>query len=226
MVRWEPLTVRHVQPAPGRAARTWGAWLEAALLVRTTVSAWEHADEGWLHWAVRLTADGAPAGDVVSFDPGRHASASGEPPSGERTHGPIVLDEGMARRWLAGTLAAWRPALHRHADLGLVSRLDEPGEEFRKRCLTPLRPLLQGRGKVSAEAAERLSRLARGIETIQLAPEHLDVRCARVAVVWYPCKAEPASAGGDPMVTGQARSLVEPRGGPTPRYRQALSGRR
>ena len=205
MVRWEFQPECHVRPSSGGGACAWDAWLEAAVLMRATVAAWEYADEVWLHWAVRLDVAGAPEGDVRGFDPGRYARAAGRPPGGAHHRSPIVLDEAMARGWVSGRVAAWRPVVHRHAELGIVSRLDESADEFRKRCLAPLRPALRSGGVAAVAVAERLGDLARGIETLRFEPGHHELRCARVAVVWYPAGTAPACAGGDAMVTGAPR---------------------
>ena len=197
---------RHVPPARGVETGAWSPWLEAALLVRTEIPAWEHAEEAWLHWTFRVTPDGRPFGPARAYDPSCHAAVPGEPETGGGPPLPEIR-EAAARELVAEHLAGWRPVVHRHRELGVISRLDEPGETFRKRCLSPLRPLLQrdGASMPPAEIAARLGTLASGIETAHLGADSLELRCARLAVVWYPAGIGPALAPVDPMVSGPAK---------------------
>ena len=199
--------MRHVLPSPDGSDGGWTAWIEAALLVRAEIPAWDHVEETWVHWAFRPAAEGAPAGPAPSNDPAVRAAVPGAPAIEGQARPATAIDEAAARELVAGHLARWRPAVHRQRDLGIVSRLGEPRETFRKRCLSPLRPLLRaGAGAIAqAELAARLVALASGIETIQLGADSLELRCARMAVVWHPEGAGPASAPPDVMATGAAK---------------------
>jgi hypothetical protein len=196
---------RTVPPRLDAGAPRWAPWIEVALLVRASVPAWAWAATEWVHRAAEVAGDGTPAGEPVPFEPSARAAFPGEPPPDRRAGPPPRLDHEKARALAVAVLAAWRPAVHRHAELALVSRLDEPADEFRRRCLAPLRPLLQGGGPPPADAAARLAALARGIQSMTLGPEHLDALCARVAVAWHPAGGGPRPAAGDAMVAGTVR---------------------
>jgi hypothetical protein len=53
--------------------------------------------------------------------------------------------------------------------------------------------------------AVRLAALARGVETMALGPERLEVMHARVGTAWYPAGSGPRPAAGDAMLAGAAR---------------------
>jgi hypothetical protein len=207
MTRLELAPPRHVPPRPGDPCGSWAPWLELSLLVRASVPEWGHVESAWFHRAFAVGPDGSPAGEGVPFDPAARAALPGEPQGTLDVRRPAAVTEGAARAVVADALATWRPALHRHLELGAVSRLDEPAGEFRRRCLAPLRALVQagGGGAAAAELAARLEALARGIETARLDSGSLDVQSARVAVVWYPTGSGPQPPASDPMVAGDAR---------------------
>lgn len=198
---------RHVLPRPGDPCGSWVPWLELSLLVRANVREWGHVESAWFHRAFAVGSDGSPAGDAVPFDPAARAAVPGEPPAMNGDRPPAAVAKGAAREVVAAVLSNWRPAVHRHPELEVVSRLDEPADEFRRRCLAPLRPLVQagGGGAAAAARAARLGALARGIETVRLDPECLEVLIARLAVVWYPAGSGPRPPASDPMVAGGAR---------------------
>jgi len=201
MLRFELAPPRHLPPAGGGGSCRWVAWLEAALLVRVAVPAWAHVEESWVHWAFRLAPDGGADGRARPFDPAARAALPGAPPAALRPG----VGESEARAIVGDEWARWRPALHRHPDLGVVSRLGESADAFRRRCLSPLRPLARRGGADAATVAARLGELAAGVESMRLGAENVEVRAARVAVAWYPEGTEPAPLPDDPMVAGAVR---------------------
>jgi hypothetical protein len=179
-------------------------WMEAALLVRVRLPAWQHREEAWLHWAVALAPDGSPAASPRRFEPGRYAR---EPLAGGTTIGADVPGPGEAeaRAFVGDLLASWRPVVHRHVELGLVSGLDEPREAFRRRCLAALRPLLTDATGRRESAAAELARVAGGIETAVVERADVELRFARVGVGWYPEGREPVLPPDELLITGAAR---------------------
>jgi hypothetical protein len=206
MVRFEISQPRRVRPPDGADAAAWVPWLETALLVRVEIPAWGHAEETWLHWAFRVAPDGRPGGAALAYDPGCRAAIPGAPEAGVERF-PTRIRESEVCGFVAEQLASWRPVVHRHRELGVVSRLDEPAESFRRRCLAPLRPLLQrgGASTARAEVAARIGALASGIESMRLGAASLSVRCAQAAEVWYPEGTGPALSPADRMVAGTAQ---------------------
>jgi hypothetical protein len=202
VTRYEIAPACRVAASPGSRPAAWSPWLEAALSLRVTVPEWQHDEGSWAHWA-------APAGDPAAaprrYDPGRFAVVAGAPDAAAAGTAPAGLDEVAARGFVERVLAGWRPALHRQSSLGLVSRLDEPREEFRRRCLALLRPLLSGGGADREAVAARMAKVAAGIESLVLEAGRLEVRHARVAVVWYPDGRVPAVPVAELMVGGAAR---------------------
>ncbi len=204
MTRYEIGRPCHVAaPAAGQAAH-YAPWLEAALLVRIEIAAWQLRDEDWAYWAALLDASGKPTGEPRRFDRGRYAMAPGEP-EGLMPLATDPIGESVAHSFVDAVLARWHPRVHRQAALDLVSRLDEPREEFRRRCLTLLRPLLGRDGAAGENLAERLGRIASGVETVDLGREEIAVRYARVGVVWYPAGREPAQSAAALMTGGAVR---------------------
>jgi hypothetical protein len=179
-------------------------WIEAALLLRIEVAAWAFREDSWAHWTAPLDSGGSPCGAARPFDPGRHAMTPGEP-EGLEPASAVRIGEPAARAFVDAVLAQWRPVLHRQPMLGLVSRLDEPRDEFRKRCLGLLRPLLNRTGTSGEELAEKLARVAADIASVSIGREEIAVRHAEVGVVWYPAGREPATTAVDLMTTGTAR---------------------
>jgi hypothetical protein len=88
--------------------------------------------------------------------------------------------------------------VHYNAALRLPSRLDEPVEAFRQRCMSlfgpvPVRP--EGSDRNGKETA----RLAAAIESRALSGDELEVLVWRVGVGWYPTGVEPTPASADPL---------------------------
>jgi hypothetical protein len=204
-MRLDLAPVRTVPPRLDDGAPMWAAWIEVALLVRAEVPAWAWAESAWLHRAIAVAGEGRPGGTSVPFEPAARAASPGEPPLERRAGPPPRVGREEARALAAAVLASLRPEVHRHAELGLVSRLDEPAGEFRRRCLAPLRALLPGGGPPSADAAARVAALVRGIETVALGAGQLATEYARVGVAWYPVGSGPRPAESDAMLAGAAR---------------------
>ena len=194
---------RLLHPSPAAADAGFVAWLEVSALVRVRVEAWRHDERLWLHWAVPC-AGGTPRIDGARpFDPGRRAGRVGEPAdalrAGAAPEARAALEAGSR------VLAGWRPQLHRHAPLDLVSRPDEPIAEFRHRCLGVLGPALRSGRLRGAEAPAELGRLAAAIDTRSLGATEIEAENLQVRVAWYPVDEAPATAGADLLVTGAAR---------------------
>ncbi len=194
----------HVPSASDAASALYAAWLEAALLVRVAVADWDYGEETWAHWTSPVGGDGRTTAAPSRFAPARFAVTPGEPERGPAT-GSLRLGEKEAREFVATVLAHWHPALHRQPELGLVSRLDEPRDEFRKRCLSLLRPLLLAGTAGRETIAGRLARIAAGIESLPLSVEQITVRHARLGLVWYPEGRAPAVPAAELMVAGAIR---------------------
>lgn len=204
MTRFEIAAPCHVPALPGGGAGRHAAWIEAALLVRVTVPEWQYGEETWVHWTASVGEDGRPIAVPRRFDPGRFAVAPGEPDPAV-SKGAVRVGEADARKFVAGVLAQWNPVVHRQSTLGLVSRLDEPRDEFRKRCLALLRPLLHGGGADRDAVASRLAQIAAGIESEALRHDRFAVRHARIGLVWYPDGREPAAPAAELMIAGGVR---------------------
>jgi hypothetical protein len=202
-MRLEIAPACHVVAPPGDVAPCHSAWLEGALRLRATVVPWHFREEAWSHWAAPLGGDGASWGAPRRFDPGRFALAPGRP-DGATAPDP-ALGEQAAAAFVELVIGQWRPVLHRQPELALVSRLDEPLEEFRRRCRSALRPLLTAGPADPAELATESARLSAAIESISLGGEEIIVLHGRIGVVWYPVGREPAAASPELMLAGAAR---------------------
>lgn len=189
---------------PG-CAKVWTPWVEVALLVRVHVRDWDHDDEAWVHWAVVVVDGRAVPARARAFDPGRRAGTPGEPPEALRRC-PCVLEARSAGELCAELLEAWRPRLHRHPGLAIVSRLDEDEAAFRRRLLAGLGPLLRAGGAPVAGDLGSLARLAAGIETRPLDAGTMEVTVARLGVGWYPEGAEPETPTSELATLGGART--------------------
>ncbi len=166
-------------------------------MVRVSVAGWGLDDTSWVHWAVPVWEGRAELLGAVTFDPGRRAAVPGEP-SPELRRSEAALDETAAARLGEALLARWRPWVHYSPALRLPSRLDEPVEAFRQRCIglfgsVPTRcEGFDGDGKGTG-------RLAAAIESRVLSGDELEVVLWRVGVGWYPTGVEPAPASADPL---------------------------
>jgi hypothetical protein len=174
-------------------------WVEVNALVRVVVADWDVLDTAWAHWAIPLDAGRAEVNRAIGFDPSRRAATPGEPAVGVRARRGN-LEEGEAERVCEALAGRWRPRLHLHTELRVVSRLDESVEGFRRRCVALSAPVLR-RLDPSRRAGE-IARLAAAIETRELRGSELDVLRWRVGVGWYPSGIEPAGWAEDPMMLG------------------------
>ncbi len=178
-------------------------WLEVSALVRVRVGEWRHDDRLWVHWAVPCP-EGSPRAEAARpFDPGRRAGLAAEPPAAGRVTATPTDQAAVdaASRWIA----RWRPLLHRQADLELVSRLGETGEEFRRRCLNMFGPAIRSGQLRGAEAQGELARLAAGVESRVLGPAEIEAESLQVRVAWYAQGDEPLLAGAELLVDGAVR---------------------
>jgi hypothetical protein len=167
-------------------------WVEVAAVVRVSLAGWGLDETRWVHWAVPVSEGRVEPLGAVTFDPGRRAAVPGEP-SPELRRGEAALDETAAARLCEALLARWRPQEHYNAALRLPSRLDEPLEAFRQRCIG-LFGSVPGRRNRSDRDAKEIERLAAAIESRVLSGDELEVMHWRVGVGWYPTGVQPASA--------------------------------
>jgi len=194
---------RWIHSRSGAGTLAFMPWLEVSALVRVRVAPWRHDDRLWVHWAVPCP-EGRPRADAARpFDPGRRAGLSAEPP-GARRVAPAPTDH-AAVDTASRLLAAWRPQLHRQADLELVSRLGETGGEFRHRCLRMFGPAVRSGRLPDADARAGLARLAAGVESRTLEPVEIAAESLQVRVAWYAQGDDPAPAGSDLLVDGAVR---------------------
>jgi hypothetical protein len=178
-------------------------WLEVSALVRLRVDAWRHDDRFWVHWAVPCPGGAPQPGSARRFDPGRRAGQAGEPHEAGR--GGQAPGDDVARNTAARLLAGWRPLLHRHELLELVSRADEPVEQFRRRCLAAFGPAVRS-GELRGEQAQAtLARLADGIESRTLGPAEVEAESVQVRIAWYPADEPPTTAADDLLLVGAVR---------------------
>jgi hypothetical protein len=180
-------------------------WVEVSVLARFVVPAWDVEETAWVHRAAPIDGGVADVERVVGFDPGRRAATPGAPPSTARA-GAADLGEEEALRICRAIADRWRPSLHFHPRLRLVSRVDEPSETFRRRCLAVMLPAL--RKLDAAHRALETAKLLAEVESRELDRGELVVLVWRVGVGWYPSGTEPSPAPGDPMML----DLSGPRG--------------
>jgi hypothetical protein len=91
------------------------------------------------------------------------------------------------------------PQVHYHPVLRLSSRLDEPREEFRRRCANIFSRVARQQGGATS-GREAGARLAEVYESRTLTSDELEVLWWRVGVGWYPNGVEPVLAHVDPLV--------------------------
>ncbi len=199
LMRPEFSAPRTVSSPAGGELQRYRPWVEVSALVRVSVAGWDVAETAWVHWAVPVKDGRADLEGTVVFDPGRRAAAPGEP-AAELRAGESALDEEEAVRVCEALAERWRPRLHFHNQLRLASRLDEPPDAFRRRCLALLAPVL--RNVDSSRRKGEFARLAASIESRELRAGELHVLRWRVGVGWYPSGIEPAAAPEDPMMLG------------------------
>jgi hypothetical protein len=197
-MRPELVPPRIVSAPAGTAPADYRPWVEVAALVRVSFAGWDSSDEAWVHWAVPVIEGILDLNGAVSFDPGRRAAFPGEPPV-ELQRGEATLDEPGASSLGEALLSQWEREVHYHPVLRLASRLDEPSEAFRRRCVA-LATQAVPRREGSAWDPKEATRLAAAIESRVLTGEALEVRHWRVGVGWYPAGVEPAPAPGDPLM--------------------------
>ncbi len=194
---------RTVSVPVGLSAPVWRPWLEVTVCVRAVLEEWGLREERWLHWAAPLGADGRPEAGFRLFDPGLRAASEGEPPA-EWRGGPGAVDRAAAEHALGRLLAGWAPQVHRSAELGLTSAVDEPLAAFRRRCLRTLAGAVRDGALAGDAGASAVARIAGSIETAVLAGERLELTAARAGVGWYPEGLGPGRADEDLMVAGGA----------------------
>ncbi len=189
-------------PAGARAA-PYRPWVEISALARVAVPDWGLTDSLWIHWAVPMRDGSAEPDRAVAFDPGRRAATPGQPaPEARASSGE--LDQAGAEIVREALVARWSPLLHYHRGLRLASRMDEPIDGFRRRCLALLVPLV--RRLDATGGGEGSSLLVGAIETRALGSGELEVVHWRLGVGWYPSGIEPAAAPEDPrMLQPQVR---------------------
>jgi len=178
-------------------------WLEVSARVRVRVEEWRHDDRLWIHWAVPCPGGSPRVEASRPFDPGRRAGQAGEP-SGFRRRGTAPEHRTVVET-AQRLLADWRPLLHRQSALGLVSQPDEPVEQFRRRCLGGLGPMIRSGQLRGAGAQAAMAHLAGEIESQMLGPAELEAESLQVRVAWYAEGDEPALAGADLLVDGAVR---------------------
>lgn len=164
---------RTLSAPTGTAPVGYRPWVEVAAVVRVSVAGWGLDDTSWVHWAVPVSEGQAELLGAVTFDPGRRAAFPGEP-SPELRRGEAALDETAAARLGEALLARWRPRVHYNTALRLPSRLDEPLETFRQRCIGLFGPE-PGRRKGSDRDVKETERLAAVIESRVLSGDELEV---------------------------------------------------
>lgn len=201
-MRPELRPARTLSAPAGQSKAGYRPWIEVAVQVRVSVPEWGLDETGWVHWAVPVRVGRPDLNAALPFDPGRRAAVVGEPP-GELRRSEASLDGSETARICEVLLARWQPRVHFHSVLRIPSRLEEPLEDFRRRCLRLLPPLLRGGGLQGSEAAEA-ARLAASIESRALADDELLVLTLRVGLGWYPAGVEPAAAPADPLMRGPA----------------------
>jgi hypothetical protein len=188
---------RTISAPAGAAPAGYRPWIEVAAVVRVSVAGWGLDDTSWVHWAVPVSEGQPEPSSAVTFEPGRRAALPGKP-SPELRRGEAALDETAAAGLCEALLARWRPRVHYDAALRLPSRLDEPLEAFRRRCLGLFGPV-PGRREGCDRGGEEAERLAEAIESRALSGDELEVLLWRVGVGWYPTGVEPAPASADPL---------------------------
>jgi hypothetical protein len=188
---------RTISAPTGTAPVGYRPWVEVAAAVRVSVTGWGLDDTSWVHWAVPVSEGEAEPLGAVTFDPGRRAALPGEP-SPELRRGEAALDETVAARLCEALLARWRPRVHYNAALRLPSRLDEPLEAFRQRCIGLFGPV-PGRRQGTDRDVKETQRLAAAVESRVASGNEFEVLHWRVGVGWYPTGVEPAPASVDSL---------------------------
>jgi hypothetical protein len=201
-MRPELRPARTLSAPAGQAKAGYRPWIEVAARVRVSVPGWGLDEAGWVHWAVPVRQGRPEPEAATTFDPGRRAAFPGEPP-GELRRDEASLDVSAAARLCEALLARWQPRVYFHPVLGVASRLDEPLEDFRRRCMRLLEPVMRGAAASGREAPDQ-TRLVAPIESLSLPGDRLQVLSLRAGVGWYPEGVEPAPPPADPLMQGQA----------------------
>ncbi len=192
---------RSISSPIGARAPRFAPWLEVAVRVRLVVEPWAYRECAWVHWAVPVQQGTLRLDGARPFDEGRRAASVGEPPPDLR-EADFAVTPDEASRVTRSLVGAWRPTLHRHAELNLVSLPDEGREAFCARCLALLAPAVR-RGGPTVSA--RIARLAQDIETLRLGREGLELLAARARIGWYPAGIEPGETANREMVSVRSR---------------------
>jgi hypothetical protein len=197
-MRPELVPPRIVSARAGSAPAHYRPWVEVAALVRMTIAAWGSSDETWVHWAVPVVEDSPDPDGGVPFDPGRRAAFPGDP-APELRAGEAAIDEGSAAGLCQSLRDRWRPQVHYHPVLRLSSRLNEPREEFQRRCASVFSRAARQRGGAASDR-EAGARLAAAFESRTLTGDELEVLWWRVGVGWYPAGVEPTATPVNPLM--------------------------
>ncbi len=182
---------RTVSAPVGRSGHTFVPWVEVGARVHIDVPVWGFEEETWVHWAVPFRGGIPDLEAAARFDPGRRAAVPGEPPEALRLGG-APLDGREAERLCGALFERWRPSLAYHTALRAASLLDEPVEDFRRRCERLIR-------EVAAQAP------ASAIESRSLEPDEITVLTLRAGIAWYPEGIGPASPGTDALPRAERR---------------------
>lgn len=197
---------RTISAPSGWACGRFLPFVEITVRAEIEVDEWRFRESVWLHWAVPVRDGSVEAATARRFDPGRRAAAPGEPDSARRAAGPVPPASEMADLGTAVT-RDWRGELHRHPLLDLVSRIDEPLGDFRRRCRALVGSALRAGAVAQDSVAAELHPLAAETESRALGAEHLHVLSVAARIGWYPEGEQPELALGSLLVRG------EPRGG-------------
>lgn len=188
-MRPELVPPRIVSAPAGTEPTRYRPWVEVAALVRTTIAPWDSSDDTWVHWALPVVEEIPDPDAVVAFDPGRRAAFPGDP-APELRGGEVAIDEASVAGLCQSLRDRWRPQVHFHPVLRLCSRLDEPHDEFRRRCVSIFGRAAQQQGGATSDP-EAAVRLAEAFQSRILTGDELEVLWWRVGVAWYPAGIEP-----------------------------------
>lgn len=195
---------RTISAPSGWAGRVFLPFVEITARAEIEVAEWRFREPVWLHWAAPVLGGSVQAAAARRFDPGRRAAAPGEPDRARRSPGAVPSAGEMAA--LGNAVAReWRCELHRHSRLDLVSRLDEPLDEFLRRCRALVGSALRAGAVEKESVAAEIHRLGAETESRALGAEHLRVMSVEARLGWYPEGVRPDLAEGTLMVTGEPR---------------------
>ncbi|MGE5236596.1 MAG: hypothetical protein ACM3O7_09625 [Acidobacteriota bacterium] len=193
MVRAEILPPRTLSRRVTERGGIFLPWVEVSAQVVVRVASWGREEAGWVHWAVPVVDGKIVIDRVRACDPGLRAGRLGGP-DGLAVGTREEPSESEIREAAAALWSRCRLEVHRLGDSGPVSRIGEPRDVFRRRCLALLRPSHAREVSAGSRGAGTLASLAASIETITPGPDELEVRRLEARVVWYPPGQEPSLA--------------------------------